>query len=137
MGTEQMITKIHKAPTGALFEEVAVSKSEMPLFVNKTKFIETIRVFKEQDCLSRLRTAVLDLQSNLHSVKTDKLGVLNIYDNGDTIKVSQKHLLDQLDQIADSQTLERARYYTERLEKAMTEISTNNINEEKPTNGKI
>jgi len=72
---------------------------------------------------------VLDLESNLHSVKTDKIGVLNIHSNGDTINVSQKHLLEQLDQIADSQTLERAKYYIERLEKAMTEIRTNKIND--------
>lgn len=124
-----MITKIHKTATRPLFGEGAVSSSDVPLCVNKTKFIEAVRQFKEQDCLSRLRTAVLDLQSNLRSVKTDKIGVLNINGNGDTVKVSQRHLLDQLDQIADSQTVERAKYYTERLEKAMTEIRTNNIND--------
>jgi DNA modification methylase len=124
-----MITDTHKTATRALFGEVAVNRTDTPLFVNKTKFIEAIRQFKEQDSLSKLRAEVLDLESNLHSVKTDKIGVLNIHSNGDTIKISQKHLLDQLDQIADSQTLERAKYYTERLEKAMTEIRTNNIND--------
>jgi hypothetical protein len=123
-----MITDTHKTAARSLFGEVAVNRTDMPLFVNKTKFIEAIRLFKEQDNLSKLRYAVLDLQSNLHSVKDDKIGVLNIHSNGDTIKMSQRHLLDQLDQIADSQTLERAKYYTERLEKAMTEIRTNKIN---------
>ena len=124
-----MITDTHKTPKKSLFGEVAVNRTDKPLFVNKTKFIEAIRLFKEQDNLSKLRYAVLDLQSNLNSVKDDKIGVLNIHSNGDTIQVSQRHLLDQLDQIADSQTLERAKYYTERLEKAMTEIRTNNIND--------
>ncbi|MDD5327742.1 MAG: hypothetical protein PHY02_08010 [Phycisphaerae bacterium] len=132
-----MITDTHKTATRPLFEEVAVNRTDIPLFVNKTKFIEAIRQFKEQDSLSKLRAEVLDLESNLHSVKTDKIGVLNIHSNGDTVKISQKHLLDQLDQIADSQTLERAKYYIERLEKAMTEIRTNNIVEEKLTNGKV
>ena len=45
--------------------------------------------------------------------------------------------IEQLDQIADSQTLERAKYYIERLEKAMTESRTNKNTEGKPTNGKI
>jgi DNA modification methylase len=124
-----MITKTHKTAARSLFGEVAVNRTDIPLFVNKTKFIEAIRQFTEQDSLSKLRAEVLDLESNLHSVKTDKIGVLNIHSNGDTIKISQKHLLDQLDQIADSQTLERAKYYAERLEKAMTEIRTNNIND--------
>jgi hypothetical protein len=124
-----MITDTHKTATRPLLGEVAVNRTDTPLFVNKTKFIEAIRQFKEQDSLSKLRAEVLDLESNLHSVKTDKIGVLNIHSNGDTIKISQKHLLDQLDQIADSQTLERAKYYTERLEKALTEIRTNNIND--------
>ena len=124
-----MITDTHKTAARSLFGEVAVNRTDMPLFVNKTKFIEALRLFKEQDNLSKLRFAILDLQSNLHSVKDDKIGVLNIHSNGDTIKMSQRHLLDQLDQIADSQTLERAKYYTERLEKAMTEIRTNNIND--------
>jgi len=124
-----MITDTHKTATRPLFGKVAVNRTDTPLFVNKMKFIEAIRQFKEQDSLSKLRAEVLDLESNLHSVKTDKIGVLNIHSNGDTIKISQKHLLDQLDQIADSQTLERAKYYTERLEKALTEICTNNIND--------
>ncbi len=124
-----MITDTHKTPTKSLFGEVAVNRTDNPLFVNKTKFIEAIRLFKEQDNLPKLRYAVLDLQSNLNSVKDDKIGVLNIHSNGDTVKISQKHLLDQLDQIADSQTLERAKYYTERLEKAMTEIRNNKIND--------
>ena len=124
-----MITDTHKTATRPLLGEVAVNRTDTPLFVNKMKFIEAIRQFKEQDSLSKLMAEVLDLESNLHSVKTDKIGVLNIHSNGDTIKISQKHLLDQLGQIADSQTLERAKYYTERLEKALTEIRTNNIND--------
>ena len=124
-----MITDTHKTVIRPLFGGVAVNRTDTPLFVNKTKFIEAIHRFREQNSLSRLIAEVLDLESNLHSVKTDKIGVLNIHSNGDTIKISQKHLLEQLDQIADSQTLERAKYYIERLEKAMTEIRTNNIND--------
>ncbi len=124
-----MITDTHKTATRSLFEKVAENRTDMPLFVNKKKFIEAIRLLKGQDNLSKLRYAVFDLQSNLYSVKTDKIGILNIHSNGDTIKISQRHLLEQLDQITNSQTVERAKYYTERLEKAMTEIRTNNIND--------
>jgi 16S rRNA G966 N2-methylase RsmD len=124
-----MITDTHKTATRPLWGEVAVNRTDTPLFVNKTKFIEAIQQFKEQNSLPKLRVDVLDLESNLQSVKTDKIGVLNIHSNGDTVKISQKHLLEQIDQIADSQTLERAKYYIERLEKAMTEIRTNKVND--------
>ena len=124
-----MITDTHKTATRPLWGEVTVNRTDTPLFVNKTKFIEAIQQFKEQNSLPKLRVDVLDLESNLQSVKTDKIGVLNIHSNGDTIRISQKHILEQLDQIADSQTLERAKYYIERLEKAMTETRTNKIND--------
>jgi hypothetical protein len=124
-----MITDIHKTATRSLWEEVAVNRTDTSLFVNKTKFIEAIQQIKEQNSLPKLRACVLDLEHNLQSVKTDKIGVLNININGDTIRISQRHLLEQLDQITDSQTLERARYYIERLEKAMTENRTNKIND--------
>lgn len=88
-----MITKIHETAAQSFLGEIAVSRTDTPLFVNKAKFIEVIRQFKEQECLSKLRTAVLYLQSNLHSVKTDKIGVLNIHGNGDTIKVEQNCFL--------------------------------------------
>ena len=132
-----MITDTHKTVTRPLFEEVAVNRTDTPLFVNKTKFIEAIQRFKEQISLPKLRADVLDLESNLHSVKTDKIGVLNIHSNGDTIKIIQKHLLEQLDQIANSQTLECANYYIERLERTMTEIRTNNNIGAKSKNGNI
>ena len=87
-----MITDTHKTAARSLFGEVAVNRTDMPLFVNKTKFIEAIRLFKEQDNLSKLRYAVLDLEGNLHGVKDDKIGVLNIHGNGDTIKVGEEQI---------------------------------------------
>jgi hypothetical protein len=132
-----MITDTYKTAARSLFGEVAVNRTDTPLFVNKTKFIEVLKQCKDQNSLPLLRSNVLDLENNLHSVKTDKVGVLNIHSNGDTVRISQKHLLEELDQIAESQTLERTKYYIERLEKALTEIRTNNVVEEKLTNGKV
>jgi hypothetical protein len=48
-----MITDTHKTATRPLFEEVAVNRTDTPLFVNKTKFIEAIQQFKEQNNLSK------------------------------------------------------------------------------------
>ena len=132
-----MITDTHKAATRPFGGEITVNRTDTPLFINKTKFIEVIQQLKEQNSLPKLKADTLDLENNLQSVKTDKIGILNIHSNGDTIRISQKHLLEQLDQIADSQTLERAKYYIERPEKAMTEIRTNNNIGAKSKNGNI
>jgi hypothetical protein len=132
-----MITDTHKTVERFLYGEIAVKRTDTPLYVNKTKLIEAIQRLKGQNSLPKLRADVLDLESNLHSVKADKIGILNIHSNGDTIKIIQKYLIEQLDKIAYSQTIERAKYYIERLEKAMTESRTNKNTEGKPTNGKI
>ena len=87
-----MITDTHKTAARSLFGEVAVNRTDTPLFVNKTKFIEAIRHLIEQNSLPKLRAEVLDLESNLHSVKTDKIGVLNIHSNGDTINAGEEQI---------------------------------------------
>jgi hypothetical protein len=132
-----MITDTQKTATRPLFTEVTVNRTVVPLFINKTKFIEAIQRLKGQPSLPKLRADILDLKNNLQSIKTDKIGILNIHSNGDTIQIARKHLFEQIDQIANSQTLERAKYYTERLEKALTEIRTNNNIGAKSKNGNI
>ncbi|UCC23668.1 MAG: DNA methyltransferase [Planctomycetota bacterium] len=84
---------------------------------------------KREDSLASLRNAVFRLERNLQSVKEDKAGVLNIDSNGDTITISQKFIFEELNQIAESKTLERAKYYVERLEKALGEVRTSRIND--------
>jgi len=88
-----------------------------------------IEKLKLENSLSSLRNSVFHIESNLRSVKNDKVGLLNIDSNGETITLSQKYVFDQLNQIAESQTLDRARYYVERFEKAMTEVRTSKIND--------
>jgi len=124
-----MTTKTSERNTGYLFGDFAIRGNNKRLFVNKTKFIQLIGGLKEEESLSGLRRAVSDLEPNLRSVRTDRIGILNIDSNGDTIEVNQKHLFDQLNQIVESQTLERAKYYIGRVEKAMTEVRTNSVND--------
>lgn len=124
-----MATKIHKSNVGSLFGDSVVKGTDKTLFVNKAKLVEVIGGLREQKSLPTLKQAVWDLESNLRNVRTDRIGVLNIDRNGDTVQVNQRHLFEQLNQIVESRTLERAKYYTERLEKAMTEVRTNSVND--------
>jgi hypothetical protein len=99
------------------------------LFVNKYRIVEVLQEIKKEKNLSGIRNEVAKLENNLRNVKSDKIGVLNIDGNGDTLKIPEKHLYAQLDQIVKSQTLERGKYYIDRMQKAITEIRTNNTND--------
>jgi len=117
-----------------LFNDFSFSPTNRQLFINRAninraKFLGHIQHMKQQTSLMSLRNSVVHLEINLRNVKTDKIGILNIDSNGDTIEIGQKHLFYQLDQIAESQTLERAKYYVDRLEKALTQVRTNKIND--------
>lgn len=122
-----MKTKTLNNPT--LFDGSPFTPLERPLIINKSKILDLTERLKLESSLSSLRNSVFHLESQLRSVKTDKVGVLNIDSNGDTITISQKYVFDQLNQIAESQTLDRAKYYVERFEKAITQVRTGKIND--------
>ena len=99
------------------------------VILNKERFVE---ILKEADAitdLTPLKNKVIALKGVIAYPKSDGEGILNIDSNGDTIEIGQRYLFDQLNQIAESQTLERAKYYVERLVKALTEVRTSKIND--------
>jgi len=122
-------TKIKTPNQPILFESRDFHPTNRKLFINKAKILSLTDKLKTEQSLSSLRNAVFDLENNLRNVKNDKTGLLNITSNGDTITISQKYLFDQLNQIIESQTLERAKYYIERFEKALTQVKSNKIND--------
>jgi hypothetical protein len=63
------------------------------------------------------------------SPRNDREGILNIDNNGDTISLRKDILISELDQILGAQTLERAKYYINRLEKGVHKIKTGKVND--------
>ncbi|MHC4394687.1 MAG: DNA methyltransferase [Planctomycetota bacterium] len=124
-----MATKLKIPNQSNLFDSRDFNPTNRKLFINKSKLLSLTDKLKTEQSLSSLRNAVFDLENNLRNVKNDKAGLLNITSNGDTITISQKYLFDHLDQIIESQTLERAKYYIERFEKALTQVKSNKIND--------
>jgi len=122
-------TKLKTPDQPILFNSRDFSPTNRKLFINKSKLLSLTEKLKTEQSLSSLRNAVFDLENNLRNVKNDKAGLLNITSNGDTINISQKYLFDQLNQIIESQTLDRAKYYVERFEKALTKVKSNKIND--------
>jgi len=112
-----------------LFDNSVFTPVDRPIFINQAKILELIENLKHEDSLTSLRNSVFCLGKNLQSIKGDEVGVMNIDSNGGTITISQKYVFDQLNQIAESQTIDRAKYYIDRLEKAISEVRTSQIND--------
>jgi hypothetical protein len=100
-----------------------------PLIINKSKIIEILEDAQKTNDIHTLRPIIQTLRGNVNNLQEDQVGVLNITSNGDTIKLTKKYLVEQLDKILNSNTHERSQYYIERLLKSLTTIKTGKIND--------
>jgi len=112
-----------------LFEEMSFGGSDRIMILNKPRLLEMIEAICKNESLSSLRESVFKLKDHLSNFKTDKKGLLNIGTNGDTVKINQRYLFSELKQIAEAQTLERSKYYLQRLAKGISKQRTNKIND--------
>jgi len=115
--------------TKILFPETQLSGVDKSMILNKSRLREVIDDISKKESITSLRDAVFDFQRELKYFKTDTKALFNISTNGDTIKLNQKYLFDELNQIIEAQTLERGKYYLRRLTKAISEYKTNKIND--------
>jgi len=99
------------------------------IIINKPKLLEEIDETLGYKDISLLRKKVYSILSVINYPKSDKIGLLNIDRNGDTVVLKKGPLLEELRQIQEAHTIERAKYYLERLKKGVTEIKTNKIND--------
>lgn len=112
-----------------LFDNSRFIAVDRPVCINKAKILELLENLKHENSLTSLRNSVFCLEKNLQSVKSDKVGVMNVDSNGGTVTISQKYIFDQLNQIAESQTIDRAKYYIDRFDKALSEVRTSQVND--------
>lgn len=99
------------------------------MILNKPKITEALSELLELNDLTSIKNGVSKIQINIANLKADKSGYLNIGSNGDTIKIDNNYFIGEITQILEAQTLERTKYYIQRLIKALTEIKTSKIND--------
>lgn len=99
------------------------------IIINQDMFIETISKIEEIDDNNRIKSEINKIIEIIQNPRKDDVGILNISSNGGTVKISKDALLEDLNQIVDAQTLERAKYYLNRLKKSLTEVKTSKIND--------
>jgi hypothetical protein len=111
--------------TPLYFDEL-IAEPQAPIVLDKQVLLERLRQLKAIGTIGELRRSVMhlkaeiaDLNSSLHMAHNDSSSVSFMPD----------YIEAELDQIAASLTVERARYYVERFMRGVTEIRTGAINE--------
>lgn len=109
------------------FEDSGINNK--PVILNKERFIQVLDEILELNNLTLLKNRIRTLKNIITSKINDKESVLNIETNGDTISLRKDVLSSELEQIIDSQTIERAKYYIERLKEGVQKVKINKIND--------
>lgn len=99
------------------------------IIINKSKLLEKIEEVNQIDNFILLKHGIAFIKSIVNFPTSDKEGLVNIDQNGDTMVLKKGPLLEELSQIEESQTMERAKYYLDRLKKGISEIKTSKIND--------
>ncbi len=99
------------------------------VIVNKSKLLEKVEEAEKLDNIVQLKRNIFSIKSVINYPKSDTEGLVNIDQNGDTMVLKKGALLEELGQIEEAQTIERARYYLDRLKKGISEIKTSKIND--------
>jgi DNA modification methylase len=107
---------------------------EMPKFnsvviLNQEKLIEVLEEIEKIDNVILVKNRILALKAIINNYNNDREGLLNIDSNGETISLRKDILFSELNQILESQTLERAQYYLKRLKNGIKEEKTSKIND--------
>lgn len=99
------------------------------IIINKSKLLEKIEEVSQADNFMLLKRDIAFVKSIVNFPTCDKEGLVNIDQNGDTMILKKGPFLEELSQIEESQTMERAKYYLDRLKKGISEIKTSKIND--------
>jgi len=102
---------------------------ERKIIVNRIAILEKIEELEKITKMDELKEKIEELKKIIQSPKEDKDGILNIDTDGDSLEIDRDVLLGDLNQIEETLTLERAKYYLNRLKKSISEIKTAKIND--------
>ena len=99
------------------------------MIFTEQKLTTTLTNLIDDEDLNQIKSGIKIIQSNLYKLKQNSSGVLHIGSNSETIEVDSKFIFNELNQILETKTIERTRYYIKRLTKSLTEIKTSKIND--------
>jgi len=99
------------------------------IILNKERFIQILAEIDALQDLNSIKNKIIELKRIIIYPKNDTEAILNIDLNGDTISLKSDVLTTELNQILESQTIERAKYYLKRLENGVQKVKTSKVND--------
>jgi uncharacterized protein YsxB (DUF464 family) len=98
---------------------------------NQQNIIKTLQDLLEKENLAEIKNSIFKIKISLNGFHNFEL-FSNITDDEANIDINSSEtqfLIGELEQILDTKTLERTKYYIERLIKALSEVKTSSIND--------
>ena len=112
-----------------MFDDISFDAPDRIVRLNKQRLLDAINSASVRKSLQGLREAAYDLKDQLSS-RRDPSGLFDVGgDDEETVSINQKYIFGELRQIAEAQTLQRAKYYLRRLAKSVSDIRTGKIND--------
>ncbi len=104
---------------------------KLKLCLDKEMLAETIDSILSLDNIKDIRDSVGDLKNTMLERPTDNPWYLDpmIHTNGNCYKIDPDVFIGNLDQIIETYTLERTRYYLKRLKKSVVKVKTGKVND--------
>ena len=105
------------------------SNCDRTIILNRERILTELNDINSLDNLTEIKKRIGILSGYIQNIKNDKIGILNIVSNGDTMDVKYSYITNELIQISETHTIERTKYYITRLIKGLSEIKTSKIND--------
>jgi hypothetical protein len=106
--------------------EILAERPDEPVLLSKPLLLEALRLLRDAEGLDGLRGQLDQLRDQVAQPASPLRAAVA---ESDAAVFSRRVLEAELHQIAEAQTLDRARYYVERLSRSVTEVRTAAIND--------
>jgi hypothetical protein len=108
-----------------LFNGKPVSRdNQRYITVDRSKLVRRIDAALALPCIDQFREHIRNLKSAVAAFSEEVIS-----SNGDGLSLKLEPFLSEMQQMIDAHTLERARYYAQRLKKGLCEVETSDVND--------
>ena len=97
--------------------------------LNQPDILQTINVCLNKSSLDEIRLIVTDLCRSSQKITNENNGLILIKNESDIIEYSHNLLLKELEQIINTKTIERTKYYLKRLVKSLSKKKIGKVND--------
>jgi len=99
------------------------------VYFDKETLIKVLDDLEQINNIDRIKKEFLDIIQIINNPKDDKYDIINKTNEGNIITYNKSTILEEINTILKSQTIERIHYYIKRLKKSSLEVKTNKIND--------